>query len=82
MKGPKYWLVITRVRYIRGQMIRFFTRFFSRQLISKSSEHLISLDTLDKVAKRFDFHSTTSFSLDFFDRDQTSLDIIRRHSTC
>ena len=37
--------------------------------------------SLDKVAKRFDFHSTAPFSLDCFDEDQTSLDITRRHST-
>ena len=37
----------------------------------------LSLDILDKVAKRVDFHSTTILSLDFFDKDQTSLN----HST-
>ena len=42
---------------------------------------MLSLDFLDKVAKRVDFHSTTVLLLDFFDKDQTSLNIIRLHST-
>ena len=42
---------------------------------------MLSLDLLDKVAKRLDFHSTTILLLDFFDKDQTSLNITRLHST-
>ena len=42
---------------------------------------MLSLDLLDKVAKRLDFHSTTVLLLDFFDKDQTSLNITRLHST-
>ena len=36
---------------------------------------------LVKVAKRLDFHSTTIILLDFFDKDQTSLNITRLYST-
>ena len=42
---------------------------------------MLSLDLLDKVAKRLDFHSATILLLDFFDKDQTSLNITRLHST-
>ena len=42
---------------------------------------MFSLDLLDKLAKRLDFHSTTILLLDFFDKDQTSLNISRLHST-
>ena len=42
---------------------------------------MLSLDLLDKVAKRLDFHSTAIIFLDFFDKDQTSLNITRLHST-
>ena len=42
---------------------------------------MLSLDLLDKVAKRLDFHSTTILLLNFFDKDQTSLNITRLHST-
>ena len=35
---------------------------------------IFSLDPFDKVAKRFDFHSTTSFFTGFFYQNQTSLD--------
>ena len=42
---------------------------------------MLSLDLLDKVAKRLDFHSTASILLDFFDKDQISLNITRLHST-
>ena len=42
---------------------------------------MLSLDLLDKVSKRLDFHSTTILLLDFFDKDQTSLNITRLHST-
>ena len=42
---------------------------------------MLSLDLLKKVAKRLDFHSTTILLLDFFDKDQTSLNITRLHST-
>ena len=42
---------------------------------------MLSLDLLDKVAKRLDFHSTAVIFLDFFDKDQTSLNITRLHST-
>ena len=42
---------------------------------------MLSLDLLDKVAKRLDFHSTTILLLDFFDKDQTSLNITRLYST-
>ena len=42
---------------------------------------MLSLDLLDKVAKRLDCHSTTILLLDFFDKDQTSLNITRLHST-
>ena len=42
---------------------------------------MLSLDLLDKVAKRLDFHSTAIILLDFFDKDQTSLNITRLHST-
>ena len=42
---------------------------------------MLSLDLLDKVAKRLNFHSTTILLLDFFDKDQTSLNITRLHST-
>ena len=38
---------------------------------------MLSLDLLDKVAKRLDFHSTAIIFLDFFDKDQTSLNITR-----
>ena len=34
---------------------------------------MLSLDSLDKVAKRVDFHSTTVLLLDLFDKDQTTL---------
>ena len=40
-----------------------------------------TLNFLDKVAKRVDFHSTAIILLDFFDKNQTSLNIIRLHST-
>ena len=36
---------------------------------------MLSLDLLDKVAKRLDFRSTTILLLDLFDKDQTSLNI-------
>ena len=36
-----------------------------------------SLDFLDKVAKRLDFLSTSVLLLNFFDKDQTSLNITR-----
>ena len=39
------------------------------------------VDFLDKVAKRVDFYSTTIILLDLFDKDQTSLNINRLHST-
>ena len=39
---------------------------------------MLSLDLLDKVAKRLDFHSTTILLLDFFDKDQAST---QHHST-
>ena len=42
---------------------------------------MLSLDLLDKVATRLDFHSTTILLLNFFDEDQTSLNITRLHST-
>ena len=42
---------------------------------------MLSLNFLDNVAKRLDFDSTTVLSLDFFDKDQTSLNITRLHST-
>ena len=42
---------------------------------------MLSLDFLDKVAKRLDFHSTAIIFLDFFDKDETSLNITRLHST-
>ena len=42
---------------------------------------MLSVGSVDKVAKRFDFHWTTLFSLDLFYHDQTSVDIIRPHST-
>ena len=38
---------------------------------------MLSLDFLDKVAKQLDFHSTTALLLDFFDKDQTLLNITR-----
>ena len=38
---------------------------------------MLSLDFLDKMAKRLGFHSTTVLLLDFFDKDQTSLKITR-----
>ena len=42
---------------------------------------MLSLDLLDKVAKRLDSHSTTALLLDFFDKDQTSVNITLLHST-
>ena len=42
---------------------------------------MLSLDFLDKVAKRFDFHSTTVLLLHFLDKDQTSLNITRLYLT-
>ena len=42
---------------------------------------MLSLYLLDKVAKRLDFHSIAIIFLDFFDKDQTSLNITRLHST-
>ena len=42
---------------------------------------MLSLDSLDKVAKRLDFHSTAILLLDVFDRDITSLNFTRLHST-
>ena len=42
---------------------------------------MLSLDLLDKVAKRLDFHTTAILLLDIFDTDQTSLNITRLHST-
>ena len=42
---------------------------------------MLSLDLLDKVAKRLDFHPTAIIFLDFFDKDQASLNITRLHST-
>ena len=42
---------------------------------------MLSLDLLNKVAKRLDFHSTATIFLDFFEKDQTSLNITRLHST-
>ena len=42
---------------------------------------MLSLDLLNKVAKLLDFHSTVIIFLDFFDKDQTSLNITRLHST-
>ena len=41
----------------------------------------LSLDFLEKVAKRFDFHSITILLLDIFDKDQTMLNITRLHLT-
>ena len=43
--------------------------------------HMLSLDFLDKLAKRVDFHSTTIILLDLFGKDQTPLNITRLHST-
>ena len=43
--------------------------------------HMFSLDFLNKVTERVDFLSTTVLVLDFFDKDQTSLDITRLSST-
>ena len=42
---------------------------------------MLSLNFLDKVAKRVDFYSTTILLLDFFDKDRTSLNITRLYST-
>ena len=39
---------------------------------------ILALDLLDKVAKRVDFHPTTVLLLDFFDKDQTSLDSFKK----
>ena len=50
-------------------------------LLNETLLRMLSLDLLDKVAKRLDFHSTTILLLDFFDKDQTSLNITRLHST-
>ena len=41
---------------------------------------ILSLDFLDKVPKRLNFHSTTALSLDFFGKDLTYLSITRLHS--
>ena len=37
--------------------------------------HMLSFNFLNKVAKGLDFYSTTVLLLDFFDKDQTSLNI-------
>ena len=50
-------------------------------LASETLLRMFSLDFLDKVAQRVNFHSTTTLLLDFFDKDQTSLNITRFHST-
>ena len=50
-------------------------------LLNETLLRMLSLDLLDKVAKRLDFHSTTILLLNFFDKDQTSLKITPLHST-
>ena len=62
-------------------LLDFSLDFFTPRWLLTATSRGKTFDSLDKVAKRFDFHSTTPFSLDFFDRDQTSLNIIRRRST-
>ena len=43
-------------------------------LVNETLLRMLSLDFLDKVAKPLDVHSTTVLLLEFFGKDQTSLD--------
>ena len=64
----------------RSTFLSTFQLFIFPQRMSAKKLRMLSLDLLDKEAKRLDLHSTTILLLDFFDKDQTSLNITRLHS--